>query len=112
MSDFALVRKKKAIAEKIEALRGQSREKGRCWGGLHLPKSSIYALLDALDHLYMRPPMISSKYEKTVECLFITKYEHEVNKRGGSADRLQLPPDIIFLLPIKLVRRRNCTILK
>ena len=72
MSDFALVRKKKAIAEKIEALSGQSWKKGRCWGGLHLPKSSIFALLDALDHLYMLPPMMSSRYEKTVERRYLT----------------------------------------
>ena len=72
MSDFALVRKKKAIAKKIEGLRGRSRERGRCWGGLHLlPKSSVYALLEALDHLDMRPPTISSEYGKTVECLFL-----------------------------------------
>ena len=91
MSDFGLLRKKNAIAEKFEGLLGQRRKKGRCRGGLHLPKSSMFALLSALDHLCMRAPTMFSRYEKTVECHSsrpLTKNEHKVNKRAGSAGRL------------------------
>lgn len=72
MSIFDLVRKKKAIAVKIEGLRDQSEDKGRCWGGLHLPKSIMFALLDALDHLHICLSIMYRRYEKTVLSLSLT----------------------------------------
>ena len=65
----------------------------------------MFALLDALDHLYICLSTMYRTYEKTVVCLsltaLLTKYEHEVNKRAGSADRLKLPPDIIVFIADK-----------
>ena len=71
----------------------------------------MFALLNALDHLYICLWTMYKKYEKTVICLsltaLLTKYEHEVNKRAGSADRLKLPPDISVFIADKTWHHSN-----